>query len=331
MLRNRELLGLVILQGSVALIAAAIGFSLSPQAGWLALALGVLLLASNLAYTWRRYQAMAGLANELRRVAQGDYRLNLEAYREGELSILEDELGKVTMALREQAGLLAKDKRFLADSLSDISHQLRTPLTSLGVMADLLRQPDLPQDKRVECLRTVQTQVDRLQWLVSNLLKLSQLDAGAIEFNKGILDSQLLIERALEPLQIPLEIQDVSVTHAGKADLLVDGAWAAEAFGNLFKNALEHSPPGSTIHVLTQESPIYTEIRIQDEGEGIDAEDLPRLFQRFYRGKNSKPGSIGIGLALAQSILKAQNASISVESTPGQGTTFIVRFYKQIV
>lgn len=333
MLRNREIrlyLGIAIF---ILAVASAASFAIHPQCGWITLiSLGLLVTVSMLFTVWR-YRQIGNLSDYLKRISGGDYSLDIRDNAEGELSILKNEIFKVTVTLREQAERLKKDKGFLADSISDISHQLKTPITSMLVMAELLGDENLPSEKRVEFTQNIRSQLERLQWLVTALLKLSRIDAGTIEFRKENVNVRSMIAKAVEPLLIPLEIKEQTLEISGNEQTRFTGDpnWSAEAVTNVVKNCVEHTPPGGTIRIHFGETPLDTWITIQDTGEGIQPDDLAHIFERFYRGKKSHKDSIGIGLAMSKSILHSQGGSIEAASEPGQGARFTLKIYKSVV
>ncbi len=281
----------------------------------------------------RRYRLMAELADGLDRILHGGESFDLDRFSEGELSILQSELSKLLVTLRTQADTLQSDKRALADSLADISHQLKTPLTGMGLAASMLADPDLSPERRTALTRDIQRQLTRLEWLVTALLKISRLDAGTAELRPRELTVRRLVDDAAAPLLIPLELRDVTLRRdfTGDETLTADPAWAAEAIGNILKNCMEHTPPGGAVTVSARENAVYTQLTVTDTGPGIDPEDLPHIFERFYRGKNADAQSAGIGLALARTILRASGASVKAENAPEGGARFTVRFYKSTV
>lgn len=333
MIRNKEIRYLA--AGCLALgaLGTAAGFWITPLAGVLALCLSLGFSALLFLFTAWRYREIARLSSYLAGVYTGGQTLDIRDNAEGELSILKNDLYKLTLTLSEQAELLKKDKRALSNALSDISHQLRTPLTSLFVMTDLMREQELPKEKHEEFLDRIASQLERIQWLVSSLLKLSRIDAGAVEFKREQIGVGTLIDRALAPLLIPAELRGValSVSCGEGLSVVADESWTAEALTNVVKNCIEHTPEGGNIRVEASENPLHIAIAVTDTGCGIDREDLPHLFERFYRGKNAGDESVGIGLAMAKSILQQQNADIFVRSEIGQGSRFTLRFYKQVV
>lgn len=333
MWRNREFRIFIILYAVIAVLSSIACFiihSLSGAICTLTFFLGLLL---SLAYTRWRYRKMAELSQYLRKISDGDYTLDVRDNSEGELSILKNEIYKVTVTLYEQADRLKKDKQFLADAISNISHQLKTPLTSMFVMADLIQDENLPHDKRKEFTRNITTQLNRLQWLVTALLKQSKIDAGAIDFKKEYICVKDLIQQAVQHLAIPIELKEQTLEIRGDEmpHFTGDLNWCAEAITNIVKNCMEHTPIGGKISIDCSETSIYTQIEIADNGEGIEKSELPFIFNRFYKGKNAHNDSIGIGLAMAKSIIEKQSGTIEVVSEKNVGTRFTVKFYKNVV
>ncbi|MBM7714257.1 signal transduction histidine kinase [Bacillus thermophilus] len=292
-----------------------------------------MLISVFFAFTWWRYRNLEKLSAYLRKISAGHYTLDIRDNREGELSILKNEIYKVTLMLSEQGNLLKKDKIHLVNAISDISHQLKTPLTSMTVMADLLSDDHLPTSKRKEFVQNLQVQLERIEWLVSSLLKLSKIDAGSVPFKKEPINVRELIEKALRPVLVPIDVkmQTVQIEKKDDVTFIGDFNWTAEALINMLKNCVEHTPIGGTIAISYSENALFTEIKIADNGIGIPSEDLPHIFKRFYKGKTADKDSVGIGLAMAHSIVTSQNGTVDVQSQPGEGTAFHIKFYKQII
>lgn len=293
----------------------------------------VLLITCTLLFTAWRYREIAKLSSYVRKISSGDYSLDLRDNREGELSVLKNDIYKVTLKLAEQSSLLQQDKVQLTNAIADISHQLKTPLTSMMVMTDLLKDAKLNEEKRAEFTNNISGQLERIEWLISSLLKVSKIDAGTVRFKREVTSVASLVKKALEPVLIPMDIKEHTLVIEGDENVNFCGDlnWTAEALTNILKNCVEHTPQGGKIAIAFQENPLYTEIRIRDNGHGISKEDLPNIFKRFYKGKNSSDESVGIGLNLAYSIITAQMGDIEVKSKEGQGTEFIVKFYKHII
>lgn len=324
---------LLFVMGSISLAAIVAALMISPAAAVLVFFLSILLIGGSLLFTKWRYREIEKLSVYLREISSGNDTLDVRDNTEGELSILKNDIYKVTRMLSEHRSLLQRDKLQLTNAISDISHQLKTPLTSMTVMADLLSAPDLPPAKRTEFTHHIRIQLERIDWLVSSLLKLSKMDAKTIPFKKDRIPMKNLIQKALEPVMIPMDIKGQTVSIAGNDDVsfVGDFNWTAEAVINILKNGVEHSPEGGAIAISFSENALYTEIVIADNGKGIPKEDLPYIFKRFYKGKNASEGSIGIGLAMAQSIIASQNGVIDVTSDSEKGTQFRIKFYKQVI
>ncbi|MBP1896806.1 MULTISPECIES: sensor histidine kinase [Paenibacillus] len=333
MLRNREIKMLLFVMGLISLAAIVGALMISPAATALVFFLSILLIGSSLLYTRWRYREIEKLSVYLREISSGNDTLDVRDNQEGELSILKNDIYKVTRMLSEHRSLLQRDKLQLTDAISDISHQLKTPLTSMTVMADLLSAPDLPPAKRTEFTHHIRIQLERIDWLVSSLLKLSKMDAKTIPFKKDRIPMKSLIQKALEPVMIPMDIKGQTISIAGDDDVsfVGDFNWTAEAVINILKNGVEHTPEGGAIAITFSENALFTELVIADNGKGIPKEDLPYIFKRFYKGKNAGEGSIGIGLAMAHSIIASQNGVIDVTSDSEKGTQFRIKFYKHVI
>ncbi len=332
MLRNREILFFAAFCLGVGAAGTVLGFVLSPAAGVLALLLWAVLCTGYGVFTAWRYRQLADLSAYLSGVYGGGRALDIRDNTEGELSLLKNDLYKITVTLQEQADQLAKDKSYLADALGDISHQLKTPLTSALVMTDLLSDPVLPADRRAEFLDRLTGQLERIRWLVGTLLKISRLDAGAVTLQKAPVELSGLIDKALEPLRIPMELHgvDCRVTCPADARWMGDEAWTAQALQNILKNCVEQMPDGGVLTVTAGADALNCRITVEDTGGGIDPADLPHLFERFYRGRSAGPDSVGIGLALAQAVVTGQGGRITAENH-GPGARFTLTLPNAVV
>lgn len=330
MLRNKEFRLMLLLMSAVFGTGLFIGFLVSPVAGVVILLSGLAFCGSSILFTVRRYKDIELLSGYLRRIYSGNYSMDIRDNTEGELSILKNEIYKVTLILSKQAQALKTEKEQLADAISDISHQLKTPLTSMMVMTDLLNKDDLTPEKRTEFTKNQEQQLKRMEWLLTSLLKLAKLDAGTVPFKTEPIMVKELLSQVMKPLLIPMELKEQRLNIDGEAGVtfLGDRNWTAEALINIIKNCIEHTPVGGEISVAYEENPIYTQIIIRDNGAGIDKEDIPYIFKRFYKGKNAGEDSVGIGLAMAYSIITSQGGDISVTSKKQQGSCFCIKFYK---
>lgn len=266
-------------------------------------------------------------------VLNDHYSLNLKEYKEGAFSTLKNDIYKITNKLRDQKELLESEKKYLETTLSDISHQLKTPLTSMYVINNLLEDDKLEPSLKKEFLHKNAKQLERIEWLVSSLLKLSRLENGMIQLKKEKVKIVDLINQAKEPIAIPMELKNQKFLQEGKKSttIICDKNWTTESIVNIIKNAHEHTKEEDTIKVSWNENPLYVELLIEDNGEGIEEQDIRHIFERFYKGSHNTKESIGIGLNMSKQILIKQNATIEVKSKKGVGTTFIIRFFKNNV
>lgn len=279
-----------------------------------------------------RYRKISELSEKINCILHGDDGVSIESCSEGELALLSSEVYKMTVRLREQKSKLMDDKVYLADLLADISHQIRTPLTSINILVSMLSEPDLTYEKREQTVQKLYGLLSRIDWLITALLKLSKLDAGTVRFNKESISMQELLDKACMPVRIPIELRDQKLEIEADGELFCDVAWSCEAIGNIVKNCMEHTPEGGRITVAGTHNPLYSEIRISDSGSGISEEDLPHIFERFYKGRDSgDKGGFGIGLALARMIINEQNGTLKAENSSDGGALFTVRFYESTV
>ena len=305
--------------------------------------LAVLLLA-----TRARYRALARLAEQVDEVLHGGRDVSFERMREGELAILASELDKMRSRLTLAAEDLEREKNALADALADISHQLKTPLTSLGLMTSLVRGRLAAaggHEAEVARLRTMERLEDRVEWLVSSLLKLARIDAGAVRLARTRVDGAELVRHAAEPLAVAFDLADVALVCDVRPGAGFEGdlAWTGEALENVLKNCLEHTPSGGEVRVSCTEDALAFRLRVEDTGPGIPERDLPHVFERFYRGAPAPgaaavpggsevdPAGVGIGLALARSLVTAQGGSIRAGNAPGGGARVAIVFFRATV
>ena len=274
------------------------------------------------------------LSTDVRRIIDGhapDLRDNLE----GRLSILKNDIHTLAGQLNEQASVLQKHKLAMANTLADISHQLKTPLTAMMVMAELLE--NAPPAKQTEFIANLKQGLVQSQWLVTSLLKMAKLESGTVSLISTQTTAKHIINLALQPLQILLDVKNQQVQILGDAAITCDENWTAEAFTNVIKNASEHSPEGSIIEISAGENPLCAWVSVTDTGNGITLNQIKTLFQRFTpaplpeggvpkgRGENT-----GIGLPLALSIMRDQNGDIEVDGGGnGRGATFTMKFYSR--
>jgi len=294
------------------------------------LLLCVLFIALHNISTYRRYRKIAELSCDIDKILHGNDILKLERYSEGELNILCSEVHKMTIRLREQQQNLTKDKQYLADSIADISHQIRTPLTSVNLLVSFLSEKNISYERRLKLSNELNELLSRIDWLISALLKISKLDTGTVNFQRENISLEALINKAVEPLLIPIELRGQNLDITANGNFCGDISWTCEAIVNIVKNCMEHTADNGSgaLHIEATENPVFSEIIIKDNGSGIDKDDLPHIFERFYKGKNSSEQSVGIGLALSRMIINAQNGTIKAENGRAYGAEFIIKFYK---
>lgn len=278
-------------------------------------------------YRWIK-KKLDHLQGYLIQIAKGDYRLNIEGVGEGKLSVFEDEIYKTTLALRESKEEQEKEKLNLARNIADISHQLKTPLTSMGIMTDLLLENEVDEDNK-RFIEKLNKQIERLSCLVAVLLKLAKFDAGTVNLKAQEIGMIDFVEEIVEVLEAPIHQKKIQIKIDGleSASFIGDRNWTYEALHNILNNCIQHSPLEGRITIVCSQNPIYEEIVIEDEGGGILSEDLPHIFDRFYKGKNASKESIGIGLAMAKTIIEKQSGEIRVHNV-GKGAQFQIKFYR---
>ena len=248
---------------------------------------------------------------------------------EGSIGILQSEIYKVVTILREEYSSEYKQKKYMSDMMSDISHQFKTPLTAISLMTELLMEPGVTEEQRIEYASKIDTQISKMTWLIRNLLTLSQLEAGVLEMKSEPVDIKNMIDDILDSLDVMAEVTEVNLETDIPEGITVQGDphWLREAISNIVKNCIEHTGAGGFVKIKAAQSNIYTTITVEDNGKGIDKEYLPHIFERFYKAGNSSPNSIGIGLAMAKQIINSHSGNIEVKSEVGQGTEFKITLY----
>ncbi|MBK1811463.1 HAMP domain-containing histidine kinase [Clostridium sp. YIM B02505] len=276
------------------------------------------------------YKRIRRLTLGAKKVIEGEYEININENKEGDFSKLAVSFNSMKDIIRNNITELEKEKQFLVDLLSDISHQLKTPLSSMMVYNDILLSKELEKEQRENFLINNANQLDRMNWLIQSMLKLAKLDAKAIEFDKESQSLNETVSEAINALDTKADKAEVKINFQEDRDIVFyhDRLWLEEAIINIVKNGIEHTPKGGTIDITLEENPVYRRVIIKDTGEGISEEDLPSIFKRFYKARNSKKSnSVGIGLALAKSIVESHNGIIEAKSKLGVGTKFILTFH----
>ena len=331
LLRNTEVLKGISVYIIISVIAVSKAFSMGSNFGAFTAALCLLFIIIHIFTTWKRYRKINDLAADIDSILHGDNHIELNSYDEGELALLQSEIYKMTVCLREQGQKLISDKVYLADSIADISHQIRTPLTSINLLVQLLSKPNLDEERRCQLCLELRQMLSRIDWLITSLLKISKLDAGTIIFNREKFTLEELINKSCAPLLVSIDLRGQTLNINASGNFIGDISWSCEAIGNIVKNCIEHTPEGGMISVTAEENPLFSEICVCDNGSGISADDLPHIFERFYKGKDSDDNSFGIGLNLARMIITNQNGTIKAENQLSGGAKFVVRFYKEVV
>ena len=330
--RNKQFSGVFIIISTIILAAVVTTAFFSIIASVVILVAGLLILLVLAIDARKRFNAMEQLSTELDEILHDNSRFLLTECEEGELAILSSSIRKMTLKLKEQASNLTDEKKVLTDAIADIFHQMRTPLTSMRLSCSMLSEEDLPYEERIRFVRGIKKQLERMQWLVETLLKMSKIEAGTVTFKRERLDAKELVQKACEPLLIPLELRDIKLQiTTNDAGLTGDMDWLAEAVGNIVKNCMEHTPEGGQISINAEENAIYTVLTIEDTGKGFDKNDIAHIFERFYKGKNSGSESVGIGLALCRTIITGLDGTIKAENGKNGGARFEIRFYKNVV
>lgn len=290
----------------------------------------VILLIIYIRYNYKKEKDIKDIIKCIEQINKKNYEIQIDSISEDELSILKDEIYKTTIMLKEAAENSSKDKLNLKKSLEDISHQLKTPLTSILVMLDnIIEDSNMEEKIRNDFIVDIKRNVLNINFLVQSLLKLSKFDANAIHFVKQENDLKTIIEESIKNVSTLCDLRNINIKLNIKENskIICDDKWQIEALTNIIKNAIEHSKNNSNIIINIENNNVYSMIEVIDFGEGIAKKDIKHIFERFYKCKNTKTDSIGIGLALAKTIIEEDKGTISVESNKLE-TKFIIKYYK---
>ena len=291
----------------------------------------VLYMAIIFIYLKQRDKKINQITQYINEIKNRKYDLNINENSEDELSNLKNELYKITIMLKEESEISRQDKENIKMSVEDISHQLKTPLTSIMIMLDNLKDnPNMDEDTKQKFIFEISKQVDWINWLVISILKLSRLEANVVKFSDNKINVKKFIDEIIGNLEIPIEIKNQKISIEGDEDasFIGDYKWQQEAITNIIKNAIEHNKENGKITIKYEENVLFTKITIIDEGQGIAKEDIKHIFERFYKAQNSSDNSVGIGLSLAKNIIEKNNGMINCKSEIGNGTEFIVKYMK---
>lgn len=282
-------------------------------------------------YDKNKSKKIKEITKMISKINNRQFDIDINDFNEGELSILKNEISKTTIMLRQVADNSVKDKLNLKDSLGDISHQLKTPLTSITIMIDnILDSPDMNEKTRKKFLINIKREILNINFLVMSLLKLSKFDANVVKFNKESVYLKDIIIESIKNVSMIKELKNITIKVSGDDNikLLCDFKWQVESITNILKNSIEYTSEYGTVEVNYSENKLYIRILIKDNGKGIDSGDLPHIFDRFYKGENGSDDSFGIGLSLSKTIIEKEGGSITVKSTPNIGTIFTIKYLK---
>lgn len=294
---------------------------------------GILFLIAFIIVIYFEYRKIYIKVNRLSKAAEGvmdgDFSLYLEEADEGDFNILNHHFNQMAGRLKNNIDTLNSEKIYLKDTISNISHQLKTPLSTLILLNDILiNESDMEKQTRVDFLEKTNAQLNRMEWLILNLLKVARIEAGTIDFKKELVYLKEIVDTGLDTLKPLIKDTQVEIKGDLNSKFIGDANWTGEALINIIKNGLEHGRGKVTIEL--EEGPLFTSIKIRDNGKGIDEKELRSIFNRFYKGVSSvKAESIGIGLNLSKLIVESQDGTISVSSRKGIGTEFTIRFLKK--
>lgn len=289
----------------------------------------ILLVIIFLLYNKKKEKDIKNITKYIEEINKKNYELQIDSISEDELSILKNEIYKTTVMLKEAAENSNIDKINLKKSLEDISHQLKTPLTSILIMLDnLIDEPDMENSTREDFIRDIKREVVNINFLIQAILKLSKFDSNTIHFIKEDIEIKRIIDEAIKNVSTLCDLRNINieVDGNGKEKINCDYRWQVEAITNILKNCVEHSKDNQKVIINYSQNSIYTKLEIKDFGDGISKKDLPHIFERFYKGENSSEESIGIGLALSKTIIEEDNGSINVQSDKN-GTTFTIKYF----
>ena len=291
----------------------------------------IILILAFLRFNSKKDKEINEITKYIEEINRKNYKLNIDEMSEDELSILKNEVYKTTIMLKEAAENSNKEKLQLKDSLSDISHQLKTPLTSILIILDnLIDDPDMDKEIREDFIRDIKMEITNISFFVQSILKLSKLDTNTVDFIEEKTYIKDIVDEVVKNLSTLCDLRNIKIITKYKENtkIICDFRWQVEAFSNIIKNCIEHSNDNTNILLEVDENNVYSQVVIKDNGTGIEKEDLPHIFERFYKGKNSSNESCGIGLSLAKSIIEKSNGNIYVESKVGKGSTFTIKYFR---
>ena len=272
---------------------------------------------------WVSKKDIEALSDVVKGYASGE-EADIRDNKEGAFSILKDDIYRLVELQKDQLRNASEQRDILAGYMSDISHQLKTPITSMSIMADLLEDAD--PEKQAEFIHNIKLMLGKMEWLVKTLLNMAKIDTGTVEFNKQEIPASELLKEVMPSVSILLDINEQTIEMKDDTVLECDRRWTVEALTNIIKNAIEHSPKGAQIEISSGKNAIYRWISVRDRGEGIDKATYAGMFQRFAYSTNES--GFGIGMPLALSIMKGQGGDIDIETPDdGEGSVFVLKFF----
>ena len=273
---------------------------------------------------WIRKKEIEQLSDFVKGYISGD-ELDIRDNREGAFSVLKNDIYSLVNKKNEQIKAIESERDILSDYMADISHQLKTPITSMMIMADLLE--DAKPEKQTEFIHNIRFSLNKMEWLVGALLKMAKLDAHVIDFVKKDVKASELVEAVKPSVAILLDVNNQTLELKNDGVINCDKRWTVEALTNIVKNAIEYSPKDQVIEIDSGSNPMYDWISVKDSGNGIGKEQYAALFKRFENSTNEN--GFGIGMPLALSIVKGQGGTIDVDlGGEGQGSTIVIKFFK---
>ncbi|MBQ3409172.1 MAG: HAMP domain-containing histidine kinase [Clostridia bacterium] len=297
----------------------------------LAIMFGIVIVIYIAVYTKKRNRKIEEIINYIKDINNKVYTLKIEENSEDELSKLSNELYKITILLKETTENTKKENEGLTNALEDISHQLKTPLTSIGILLDNIEEnPVMDDEIRNDFIRSINSQFNLISNLVVSILNLAKIDSGTVKMDDKEFCIMDLLSEIKEDLEILLEVKNINIQINGDIDatIIADYKWQKQAITNIVKNAIEHSNDNSNIYIKIENSSVFLKLKIIDEGEGISKQDMSHIFERFYKSKSSASGSVGIGLAFSKAVIEKNNGYVTVSSEEGKGTTFVIKYLK---
>ena len=282
-------------------------------------------------YYFKRDNEIEKIIKCLEKINQKNYEIDINDVSEDKLSILKHEIYKTTVMLKENTEKANQDKINLKNSLQDISHQLKTPLTSSIIMLDNIID-DLENDIEIkpEFIKKVKKDITKISFLIQSILKLSMFESNTITFIRKEIPVKKIINSSIENIENLCDLKNIKIVvkDRSKNKIYCDYRWQVEALTNILKNAVDYSFNDSIIIVEVDKNNTYTQIKIKDFGKGMSEDETLNIFKRFYKGKNSSSDSNGIGLSLAKVIIEKDNGRVIVNSSKGEGTTLSIKYFK---